>query len=1134
MVTAYSPILKLALPVQGELTGTWGDVVNDNITSMVEQAIAGRAVINTWTANAHTLTTVNGLTSESRCAMLQFTDTGTALTGAGTVICPTASKIYIVENASGQNVTVKTSGGTGVLVPNGRTTFLFCDGTNVLVAMTHTTSLELGTSTVVTAVLDEDNMASNSATSLATQQSIKAYVDAQVAANNELSEVLAVGNVTGANDIIVTAGQKITTDTIAETTAAAGVTIDGVLVKDGGATFTADAVFGDNDKAIFGAGSDLQIYHDGTQSIIHDAGTGNLRIKGSDITIQDSDGNGFISMVDSGTGGTVFLKHDGSNVLTTTATGVDVTGTVTADGLVVEGDATIVDSDSNTDLYLGGGTGQTAVNVYGPLQTTNLQILNNNSNAFLTTTGGSGFSFRAKTASGTHLFSTTDTHNSRMQIANNGDISFYEDTGTTPKFFWDASTERLGIGTTTPAATLEVVGTIVGNIASFISDGNSSNSKGIKIQGGTDNGFGENYKIEFFDGDGTASGRLSTNTGALILEGANFTFNENGGDYDFRVESDTNTHALFVQGSDGNVGIGTSSPANPLQVQGNVGFNNAAGTQVAAIFPSLGGSFRLQGQTTEPMTFWTNNTQRVTIDSGGNVGIGTSSPSSDLHVADNDITAYNSAATDGQLGAGSTLFVEQTGGSNTALSQIVFQPRAGYGYNRIINSGGSAPYMAIATNNAERMRVDASGNVGIGTSSPQSGLEVSATAVGAITVPLTVSNQDTSVTGTGVGIGFVVDGVANAFGAQIEAERTASAYHASALKFRTRDTSGGGLLERMRIDSGGNVGIGTGSPAAVLDVVASSGGDKGVRVKNTGLGRAAVEIDAGGTSTAKLGFLNQGTSTGQINSSTTVPFIFSGANSTERMRIDSSGNVGIGTSSPARSLDVNGVIRVADNTPVEWGGVTTRISGSSASNTLFFSTNNTERMRIDSGGNVGIGTSSPVAIGGHSGILTVYGSNATALVLKNNVGQKDIRLNNGDLKITNSVGTAQFVLANDGNVGIGTASPRTILDIEGIVALDGDSGTTSSTTQTSIATYVAATFKGCKTVITANDGTDTYVTELLIANTGAAAVATEYGQVGTGSFTVGYEVDVSGGNVRILATALNATSTTYKVSKTLM
>ena len=93
MVTAYSPILKLALPVQGELSGTWGDVVNDNITSMVEQAIAGRAVIDKGTTDSQTLTKANGTTSESRGAMRELTEKGTALTGAGTGICPTASKI---------------------------------------------------------------------------------------------------------------------------------------------------------------------------------------------------------------------------------------------------------------------------------------------------------------------------------------------------------------------------------------------------------------------------------------------------------------------------------------------------------------------------------------------------------------------------------------------------------------------------------------------------------------------------------------------------------------------------------------------------------------------------------------------------------------------------------------------------------------------------------------------------------------------------------------------------------------------------------------------------------------------------------------------------------------------------------
>jgi hypothetical protein len=132
MTTQYTTILKLALPVQGELSGSWGDVVNDNITEMVEEAIAGLATINSWTTNSHTLTTADGTTSESRCAVLVADDDGAGNpTAAATIICPSATKLYVLKNISGQQVTLKTSGGTGVAVPNGSTAFLFCDGTNV-------------------------------------------------------------------------------------------------------------------------------------------------------------------------------------------------------------------------------------------------------------------------------------------------------------------------------------------------------------------------------------------------------------------------------------------------------------------------------------------------------------------------------------------------------------------------------------------------------------------------------------------------------------------------------------------------------------------------------------------------------------------------------------------------------------------------------------------------------------------------------------------------------------------------------------------------------------------------------------------------------------------------------------------
>lgn len=142
MTTAYTSVLKLALPITGELSGTWGDVVNNNITSMIEEAITGLATISTWTLASHTLTTADGTTSESRCAILQCSGSPGA---AAEVICPTATKIYIVKNSvsGGYAVTLKTSAGTGIAVPNGKVMWLYCDGTNVVDATTHLSSLTL-------------------------------------------------------------------------------------------------------------------------------------------------------------------------------------------------------------------------------------------------------------------------------------------------------------------------------------------------------------------------------------------------------------------------------------------------------------------------------------------------------------------------------------------------------------------------------------------------------------------------------------------------------------------------------------------------------------------------------------------------------------------------------------------------------------------------------------------------------------------------------------------------------------------------------------------------------------------------------------------------------------------------------
>ena len=106
------------------------------------------------------------------------------------------------------------------------------------------------------------------------------------------------------------------------------------IVPSSGGAFTGDVTFGDNGKAIFGAGSDLQIYHDGSNSKISDSGTGNLHILADNEVYIANAGNSeykarFI------TDGAVELYYDAAKKLETTSTGIDVTGTVTADGLTV-------------------------------------------------------------------------------------------------------------------------------------------------------------------------------------------------------------------------------------------------------------------------------------------------------------------------------------------------------------------------------------------------------------------------------------------------------------------------------------------------------------------------------------------------------------------------------------------------------------------------------------------------------------------------------------------------------------------------------------------------------------------------------------------------------------------------------
>lgn len=134
MASVFTPSLRLALPTNGTEAGTWGNTVNNGLTSLVDTALAGTATITMTTAD-YTLSTANGAADEARAMFIKAVGSPAA---ARNIICPALSKLYFVFNntTGGFAQTFKTAAGAGVSVPNGSYAALYCNGTNVVDAIT--------------------------------------------------------------------------------------------------------------------------------------------------------------------------------------------------------------------------------------------------------------------------------------------------------------------------------------------------------------------------------------------------------------------------------------------------------------------------------------------------------------------------------------------------------------------------------------------------------------------------------------------------------------------------------------------------------------------------------------------------------------------------------------------------------------------------------------------------------------------------------------------------------------------------------------------------------------------------------------------------------------------------------------
>jgi hypothetical protein len=127
-VTNFSPLLGLALPTTGDLSGTWGTVVNDAITGLLDSAIAGTTTLSADTDV--TLSTTNGAANQARNAIIRWTATGTVTRN---ITAPAQSKAYVVINATGgtQSIVIRGSGPTtGVTIPAGARALVAWNGSD--------------------------------------------------------------------------------------------------------------------------------------------------------------------------------------------------------------------------------------------------------------------------------------------------------------------------------------------------------------------------------------------------------------------------------------------------------------------------------------------------------------------------------------------------------------------------------------------------------------------------------------------------------------------------------------------------------------------------------------------------------------------------------------------------------------------------------------------------------------------------------------------------------------------------------------------------------------------------------------------------------------------------------------------
>jgi hypothetical protein len=1008
MPSTFSP-LKIQLMATGENNTTWGDVTNLNLGTALEEAIVGSADVTFASADVTLTLTDTNASQTARNMRLRCTGT----TGGSTrnLIVPSIEKPYIVKNDCADSVVVKTAAGTGITVPAGKTTWVYSDATNVVDATTHLSSLTLGTDL---AVSDGGTGASTlTANGVLYGSGTSAIAATAVGATGEVL----VGNTGGApswaalTGIGVTSFSAGTTGLTPNSATTGAITLAGTLgVANGGTgatTLTSGYLVKGNGTSAVSA------------SVVYDTGT-NVGIgTASPIYLLDVRGQAGIELYDVATSGKVLnfrpsLGDANKYNMSISAFDHSGGGVGPADGLSINGfDGVSIATGSSTArqermrITSAGlvGIGTTAPSTKLHVTRAPLTGAATRPNAVITledTANTELYLVSENTGNGQLRFGDTDS-NYRGAVTYRHATDHMEFITAASERMRITSAGNVGIGTTSPVTKF------------VVSNGGAA---GLEID--PNGGIGGGSYIQSYNRS-TASYTPNTNFASTHTWYTGATR---------RMDLDAS----------GNLGIGTSAPGSLLELSADSGptvnLRRSGSGDGNGIIRSIGNSgtvnsaIEFGGGLSNLMGFSTNGTERMRIDSAGLVGIG-------------NLGQPIRGNLDISLGSITTAGVERSIHFGYSTSDF-------YGFKLVsINSPGSfgAGTFSIQRGTTaawvDALLVNDSGDVGIGTSSPQSRLNVDGGSLAAAAAAGILAAGSISTGRLVSGGGATLNAIHTYYddrAYEISAGSTSGYISGIAVGARSYSGTGGDAVtvwtrsaERMRIDGSGNLLVGRTSSSGLGQIQSTIGADLATDSGNVYLARGGGNVGIGTSSPSQKLDIGGG---GNV--------VLTGASTGDQSLKVGAGRSGNGYSfidlqgdttydNGLRLIRTNGGANTSSNIEHRGTGALSLITQEAGP--ITFLTSATERARIDTSGNLLVGkTASSGGVNGFEANASGFASTASGTFagwMNRKTSDGDILLFNRDATQVGSVSVTTTATAYN------TSSDYRLKDIDGPISNSG-------------------------------------------------------------------------------------------------